>query len=87
MKEESKGKSLHLQQFFEEYRSLKKVMKALPIDEYLFYVREFDKFEKIPAYVKQDKYAAYVKNLADYLQQFLIKARPLENFTRWMAEI
>lgn len=50
-------------------------------DDYLCWLQNKTKFDQVPLYIKQtSQYADYVTQLADYLQDFLRRSKPLLDF-------
>ncbi|KAF3309197.1 hypothetical protein TWF173_011355 [Orbilia oligospora] len=73
--EEFHGRFFDLTQLHEQYLNLKGVKRIL----YLHFLNIFDKFEDFPKANKNDAYFTYLTNLAEYLEGFLRKTRPLSN--------
>ncbi len=53
----------------------------MKIDDYLSFLNEFDKFNLIPIYIKENNaYKEYIRAMLDYLKKFFIKTHPLLDF-------
>lgn len=75
--EESNGRFFDLTRCHEEYLNLPGVKKRTT---YLQYLGLFDKFDRFARSQKTtDRYFAYVSALAEYLESFLARTRPLQN--------
>lgn len=74
--EEAHGKFFDLTKNHEDYLNLPGVKRIT----YLSYLSLFNKFDKFARNQKMnDKYFKYVSTLAEYLENFLSRTRPLEN--------
>jgi splicing factor 3A subunit 3 len=50
----------------------------LKVDDYLSFLNEFDRFEKIPiSHKKNTKYREYIRSILEYLKRYFIKTHPL----------
>lgn len=82
--EELHGRYLDLTQCHTEYLNLPNVKRI----SYLQYLEQFDRFVEFqgkPA--RNDKYFRYLTHLAEYLEGFLRRAKPLSNPDKIMREI
>lgn len=87
--EESNGRFLDLVQLHEEYLNLPGIKRHL---SYIQYLDNFDAFEPPRMPIKRankvnDRYLAYVANLASYLEGFIRRTRPLENLPKTFRKI
>lgn len=81
--EESNGRFLDLTSLHEEYLNLPNVKRL----SYLQYLDHFDAFEPPRLPIKRqnkitDQYLKYVANLADYLESFVQRTRPLDDLPK-----
>lgn len=75
--EESNGRFFDLTRNHEEYLNLPGVKKRTT---YLQYLSLFDKFDRfVKGQKMNDRYFGYVNGLAEYLESFLARTRPLQN--------
>jgi splicing factor 3A subunit 3 len=88
--EENKGKCVDMHEIYLVYNNLKKVSSFLinkvrdsgvfKIDDYLSFLSEFERFEKIAVSLKKNaKYREYIRSILDYLKRFFIKTHPLSD--------
>lgn len=87
--EESNGRFLDLVQLHEEYLNLPGIKRHL---SYIQYLDNFDAFEPPRMPIKRankvnDRYLAYVANLASYLEGFVRRTRPLDNLPKMFQKI
>jgi len=78
--EESKGKSLDLNNVFLKFLNFKKLRESnvLLINDYLSFLSEFDKFYLIPLHLKRtNRYKDYTSAMLEYFQEFFRKTNPL----------
>lgn len=55
----------------------------LKADDYLTWIQNFDKHQRVPAYVKtSSKYEAYLENIKNYLVHFFKKTQPLVSWDK-----
>lgn len=81
--EESHGKHFDLHKHYMAFCNLKKLRQLglIKSDDYLSWLKNFQKFPLIPLYIKQkNKYELYVSELKDYLCDFFQRVQPLINF-------
>lgn len=75
--EESNGRFFDLTRSHEEYLNLPGVKKRTT---YLQYLGLFDKFDRfVRAQKMNDRYFSHVNGLAEYLESFLARTKPLQN--------
>lgn len=75
--EESNGRFFDLTRCHEEYLNLPGVKKRTTYLQYLGLFDKFDGFQR--AQKMNDRYFTYVNGLAEYLESFLARTRPLQN--------
>ncbi|TIA87495.1 hypothetical protein E3P99_03148 [Wallemia hederae] len=77
--EEAYGKFLDLHLAHDKYLNLRNIPKRL---NYLQYLDEFEQVEELPVQVKrQAGYADYLNALVTYLESFLHRSRPLDDYS------
>lgn len=82
--EESNGRFFDLTQLHEDYLNLPGIKRIT----YLHYLSQYDKFESFPITQKHsEKYFQYVTGLAEYLESFLRRTRPLDNPEKIISDI
>lgn len=82
--EEAYGKYLDLHLAHEQYVNLKGIPKRL---NYLQYLDEYEQVEELPIQVKrQASYAEYLNGLVTYLESFLQRSRPLDDYSAIQLE-
>lgn len=82
--EENKGKCVDMVPLFQEFKNLKKIGKAnyFPALDYIQYLQNFERNEKIPFHLKDKKYLQYLRHAAAYLVDFIKRTQPLTDFTK-----
>ncbi|TIB94518.1 hypothetical protein E3Q18_04260 [Wallemia mellicola] len=82
--EETYGKYLDLHISHEQYVNLKGIPKRL---NYLQYLDEFEQVEDLPKQVKaQSSYGEYLNTLVTYLESFLQRSRPFDDYSAIQLE-
>ena len=58
---------------FQEFKNLKKIGKAnhYPCADYIQYLQNFERNDKIPFHLKDKKYMTYLRHTAAYLVDFI----------------
>jgi splicing factor 3A subunit 3 len=88
--EENKGRCVDMNNLYLKYLNFKKLREPnfLPINDYLSFLSEFDKFYLIPLYVKKtNKYKEYISSIYDYLQDYFRKTNPLLDYSEIEVKI
>lgn len=81
--EENKGRCIDLHDIFLKFLNLKKIREAkiFTTDDYLTFLSDYDKFDKVPIHLKKDsKYKDYILSLLNYFQNFFRKTNPLIDY-------
>ncbi|EOQ99327.1 Pre-mRNA-splicing factor sap61 [Wallemia ichthyophaga EXF-994] len=82
--EEAYGKYLDLHLPHEQYINLKNIPKRL---NYLEFLDDYEQVEDLPLLVKrQSSYADYLNSLVSYLESFLHRSRPLDDYSAIQAD-
>jgi splicing factor 3A subunit 3 len=93
--EEGNGRYLDLHEHYLRFCNIKKLRilagqgLLFKADDYLTWLQNFDKLQKVPLYLKQTskKYLIYLTELKDYLVSFFKKTQPLIEFEEVKGQV